>query len=83
VGNAPTVASCQEIAWFRTKKSQAQEIKKAQVDENGKRVLIRHGAMYDALISQAGKLWNSGFSPDKIPDMLVDWAEQNCEQPIR
>jgi len=82
VGNAPTVASCQEIAWFRTKKSQAQEIKKAQVDENGKRVLIRHGAMYDALISQAGKLWNSGFSPDKIPDMLVDWAEQNCEQPI-
>src|ERR1700720_1321873 len=55
--------------------------KKAE-EKDGNRILIRHGAMYPALISLAGKLWNNGYSPEKIPDMLVDWAHENCEPPI-
>jgi len=77
----PTPPSIHEIAWFHSKKSQIKEIKKAKI-VGEKRVLIRHGAMYDALISQAGRLWNQGFPPADIPDMLVSWAHENCEAPI-
>ena len=62
--SAPEPASAQEISWLRTKKVQANEKSKKAETRSGERVLIRHGAMYPALISQAGKLWNSGFSPE-------------------
>ena len=77
----PRAASPQEIAWFRSKKAQATKIKRAEV-KDGKRALIRHGAMYDALISEAGRLWNRGYPTESIPDMLVEWAHENCEAPI-
>jgi hypothetical protein len=78
--SAPTPPSAHEIAWFKSKKA-APKIQKAE-EKDGTRVLIRHGAIYAALISQAGKLWNNGFPPAEIPDMLVSWAHENCAPPI-
>ena len=80
-GDVPTPPSAEEIGWFKSKKSLIKDIKKAHV-EHGKRVLIRHGAMYDAIISQCGRLWQQGFNPADIPDMLVSWTHENCEPPI-
>jgi hypothetical protein len=82
LNDTPSEATEQEIAWLCEQKTKSKsEIKKAQEVE-GKRILIPQGAVYDAVISQSGKLWNNGFPPDKIPDMLVDWALENCEGPI-
>lgn len=54
----------------------------ATTTESGERVLIKHGYMYGPLIAEAGRLWNGGYDPEDIPDMLLKWAYANCEQPI-
>jgi hypothetical protein len=76
----PSPATPEEINWWKSKKTQTQ-IKKAE-ELAGERLLIKHGHMYPAIMAQAGKLWENGFPPDKIPDMLVDWTLENCEGPI-
>jgi Bifunctional DNA primase/polymerase, N-terminal/Protein of unknown function (DUF3987) len=82
LNGTPEVATAQEIAWLCEQKIKSKsDVKKAQ-EINGERILIRQGAIYDAVISQSGKLWNSGFPPDSIPDLLVLWTNENCEGPI-
>jgi hypothetical protein len=78
----PDVASPQEISWLRTKKVQAKEQSNKAVVRDGERILIKHGSMHAALVSQSGRLWAQGFDPDDIPDMLIKWAHANCEAPI-
>jgi hypothetical protein len=63
-------------------KKRVKEIKKAETTASGERVLIQHGAFYAALIAQAGRLYNQGFNPERVPDLLCEWAEENLQPPI-
>jgi hypothetical protein len=55
--------------------------KKAEV-QNGERVLIKHGFLWKAIISQCGLLWQQGYPEDQIPEILLSWTHENCEGPI-
>jgi hypothetical protein len=48
-------------------------------DSNG---LIPHGFIHDVLVSVAGKLVNSGLTPEGVEHALLDFALSNCAPPL-
>lgn len=72
---APVEAPDWLIEWCISQKVSAAS-KPVETDK----ILFPPGARHDALVSQAGKLKNQGFSDEAIETALISWFYDNCEQ---
>jgi hypothetical protein len=81
-GVSPAPASPKLLEWLSIQKKKNDAAPKKAEVKNGERVLIPEGFRYDACMKQAGRLWQEGFDPEDIPDMLVKWAHTNIAPPF-
>ena len=54
----------------------------ATTTPSGERRLIPHGQLHGAYMAEAGRLWNAGYSTERVIEMTVEWTHLNGEPPI-
>jgi putative DNA primase/helicase len=69
------------VAWCASQKVEksANPTQDIPLDANK---LIPHGFIHGAMLTQAGKLRNMGYSVEVIETALLEWTHKNCAQPV-
>jgi hypothetical protein len=59
-----------------------QVVEEKAANGDAERRLLTYGQLHGAYVAEAGRLLRTGYDPEKIPELVLDWLRDNVEESV-